>query len=172
VIFTFAISSFSISLQFQPINAQSKLRHHYFLGFINPKCGEKDTEDNYLVKYSLHNRYFYAIGLNMINNSVESLLLQLGERLKEARLARNESQELFAQRLGLTRQSYSKMEKGSPQTLIGNWLEASSILGRLDDWQDVLAEKEDLFAKFEKKSGKRQRAGGRRKRKTGRGKND
>ena len=108
----------------------------------------------------------------MINNSVESLLLQLGERLKEARLARNESQELFAQRLGLTRQSYSKMEKGSPQTLIGNWLEASSILGLLDDWQDVLAEKEDLFAKFEKKSGKRQRAGGRRKRKTGRGKND
>ena len=108
----------------------------------------------------------------MIDNSVESLLLQLGERLKEARLARNESQELFAQRLGLTRQSYSKMEKGSPQTLIGNWLEASSILGRLDDWQGVLAEKEDLFAKFEKKSSKRQRAGGRRKRKTGRGKND
>jgi len=103
----------------------------------------------------------------MINNqnSVESLLLQIGERLKEARLARNESQELFAQRLGLTRQSYSKMEKGSPQTLIGNWLEASSILGRLDGWQEVLTPKEDLFAKFEKKSSKRQRAGGSRKRK-------
>ncbi|MEA1933831.1 MAG: helix-turn-helix transcriptional regulator [Thermodesulfobacteriota bacterium] len=101
----------------------------------------------------------------MFNNdtNIESLLKQLGQRLKEARLARNESQELFAQRLGLTRQSYSRMEKGSPQTLIGNWLAASSILDRLDDWQDVLAEKEDLFAKFEKKSSKRQRAGGRRK---------
>ena len=104
----------------------------------------------------------------MINNeeNVASLVLRLGERLKEARLARNESQELFAQRLGLTRQSYSKMEKGSPQTLIGNWLEASSILGRLDGWQEVLAPKEDLFAKFKRKTNKRQRAGGRRKKKT------
>lgn len=100
------------------------------------------------------------------NIDIESLLEQLGQRLKNARLARNESQELFAQRLGLTRQSYSKMEKGSPQTLIGNWLAASSLLGRLEDWQNVLAEKEDLFAKFEKKSSKRQRAGCKRKRKT------
>lgn len=95
---------------------------------------------------------------------IETLLKQLGQRLKGARLARNESQELFAQRLGMTRQSYSRMEKGSPQTLIGNWLAAGSILGRLDDWQDILAEKEDLFAKYEQKSSKRQRAGGRKKR--------
>lgn len=103
----------------------------------------------------------------MFNNKekVDSLLKLLGQRLKEARLARNESQQLFAQRLGLTRQSYSRMEKGSPQTMIGNWLAASSILDRLDDWQDVLAQKEDLFATFEKKSSKRQRAGGMRKRK-------
>jgi transcriptional regulator with XRE-family HTH domain len=99
------------------------------------------------------------------NIEVESLLQQLGQRLKNARLARNESQELFAQRLGLTRQSYSKMEKGSPQTLIGNWLAASSILGRLEGWKEVLAEKEDLFAKFEEKSSARQRASGKRKRK-------
>ena len=104
----------------------------------------------------------------MFNNDadIESLLKRLGQRLKEPRLSRNESQELFAQRLGLTRQSYSRMEKGSPQTLIGNWLAACSILGRLGDWQEILAEKEDLFAKFEKKSSKRQRAGGKRKRKT------
>ncbi len=104
----------------------------------------------------------------MFNNkdSIESILMLLGERLREARLARNETQELFAQRLGLTRQSYSRMEKGSPQTLIGNWLTASSILGRLDGWQDVLAPKEDLFAKFEKQISKRQRAGRRRKKKT------
>jgi len=97
----------------------------------------------------------------MINNenNVASLLLQLGERLKEARLARNESQDLFAQRLGLTRQSYSKMEKGSPQTLIGKWIEASNILDRLESWQEVLAPKEDLFAKLKRKTSKRQRAG-------------
>ena len=102
----------------------------------------------------------------MINQDIdiESFLKQIGERLREARLSRNESQELFAQRLGLTRQSYSRMEKGSPKTLIGNWLVASSILGRLDGWRDVLSEKEDLFARFEKEKNKRERAGGRRKR--------
>ena len=132
------------------------------------KRNEKNTENDYSVNNTLLSKYYYAIKLNMINNekNVASLLLQLGERLKEARLARNESQELFAQRLGLTRQSYSKMEKGSPQTLIGKWLEASSILGRLDGWQEVLAPKEDLFAKLKRKTSKRQRAGGRRKKKT------
>ena len=50
------------------------------------------------------------------NLNIDDLLKQLGERLKEARLNRNENQDLFAQRLGLTRQSYSKMEKGSRQT--------------------------------------------------------
>jgi len=96
------------------------------------------------------------------NTDIASLLGRLGRRLKAARLARNESQELFAQRLGLTRQSYSRMEKGSPQAQIGNWLTASSILGRLDDWKDLLAEREDLFAKFEQQSSRRQRAGGKR----------
>ncbi len=102
----------------------------------------------------------------MINKSVktEAILKQLAKRLKEARLSRNESQELFAQRLGISRQSYSKMEKGSPQTLIGNWLAASSVLGKLEGWNNVLSESEDLFAQYEKKSIKRQRAGGQRKR--------
>ena len=101
----------------------------------------------------------------MINKDIdiESLMKQLGKRLKQARLLRNESQELFAQRLGITRQSYSKMEKGSPRTPIGNWLMASSILGRLGGWRDVLAAQEDLFTQFERTREKRQRAGGKRK---------
>jgi len=110
--------------------------------------------------------YFIAIMLVMINQDmdIDAYLKQLGKRLKEARLLRNESQELFAQRLGITRQSYSKMEQGSPRTPIGNWLAASSILGKLEGWADVLAEQEDLFTQFEKKIEKRQRAGGRRNR--------
>lgn len=100
----------------------------------------------------------------MINNNLDGsgLLKQLGERLREARLARNESQELFAQRLGITRQSYSKMEKGWLQTPIGNWLAAAAILGRLADWQGIFAAPEDLFAQLERDNAKRQRAGGKR----------
>ncbi|MBU0482719.1 MAG: helix-turn-helix domain-containing protein [Proteobacteria bacterium] len=101
--------------------------------------------------------------MNNIITDTEHLLKQLGERLKEARLSRNESQELFAQRLGITRQSYSKMEKGSPQTPIGNWLMASNLLDRITGWENVLAEPTDLFAQLEIIKQKRKRAGGKRK---------
>lgn len=98
----------------------------------------------------------------MFNNeeTISNVLEQLGERLKAARLARNESQELFAKRLGLSRQSYSRMEQGSGQTQLINWLRASSVLGLLGDWQDLLVEKEDLFSRFEQAKNPRQRAGG------------
>jgi len=88
--------------------------------------------------------------LTMINNDekIFYLLKEIGDRLKAARLARNESQEVFAARIGLTRQSYSKMEKGTASVPIGSWLAASDILNRLDTWQGVLAEKTDLFEQF------------------------
>lgn len=93
-----------------------------------------------------------------INHRVEPILHQLGKRLRQARLACNESQEVFAARIGLTRQTYSKMEKGAPTVPIGYWLAASDILDRLPTWQDVLLEKEDLFAQFEKNQSERKRA--------------
>lgn len=101
--------------------------------------------------------------LNMINKNekIFHLLKDIGGRLKAARLASNESQEVFAARIGLTRQSYSKMEKGAASVPIGSWLAASDILNRLDTWQGVLAEKTDLFEQFERKQLARQKAGSR-----------
>jgi len=98
--------------------------------------------------------------LIMINaeNKIEEVLKKLGARLKVARLARNESQEVLAARIGLTRQSYAKMEKGTGSVPIANWLAASDILGRLDTWQDVFAGQEDLFEQYERKQHKRKRA--------------
>ncbi len=98
----------------------------------------------------------------MINssNEIAEVLRQLGERLREARLVRNETQETFAARIGLTRQSYAKMEKGAGSVPIASWLAASDILGRLKSWQDVLAENKDLFEQYEKKQKKRKRASG------------
>ena len=72
-----------------------------------------------------------------INEQMNSILKQLGERLRQARLARNESQELFASRIGITRQSYSKMEKGNGSVPIATWLAASNILGLLNTWDEV-----------------------------------
>ncbi|MEA3547404.1 MAG: helix-turn-helix transcriptional regulator [Thermodesulfobacteriota bacterium] len=99
--------------------------------------------------------------LNMINIAQEekNILNTLGNRLKEARLRRNESQEIFAQRLGLSRQSYSKMEKGIPTVPLGYWLKASNTLGRLNTWKEVLQEKQNLFNQFEQQQPLRKRAG-------------
>jgi len=96
------------------------------------------------------------------NSEEDTILLKLADRLKGARLARNDSQEVFAARLGITRQSYSKMEKGIASVPIGYWLSASKILGRLQSWQAVLEERENLFARFDQQTTKRKRAGGRR----------
>ena len=94
----------------------------------------------------------------MININLAPILEQLADRLRKARLARNESQEVFAARIGLTRQTYSKMEKGIPSIPLGYWLAASEIVDRLQTWENVLAEKDDLFAQFANERLKRQRA--------------
>jgi len=101
------------------------------------------------------------LSMNNKQEEISRLLKEVGDRLKAARLARNESQEVFAARIGLTRQSYSKMEKGTASVPIGSWLAASGILNRLDTWQGVLAEKTDLFAEFERKQLARQKASSR-----------
>lgn len=95
-----------------------------------------------------------------INDDISVVLNSLGKRLKDARLARNETQEVFAARIGITRQSYARMEKGVGAVPLGNWLAASDILGRLDTWQDVLKESKNLFELYESKQQKKKRASG------------
>jgi DNA-binding XRE family transcriptional regulator len=104
----------------------------------------------------------------MINVSEieKAIIKKMADHLKEARLARNESQEVFAHRLGLTRQSYSKMEKGSPAVPIGYWLMAGSILGLLDTWDGFFQKKQDLFALHEQRQAGRKKASGKRKSKS------
>jgi DNA-binding XRE family transcriptional regulator len=123
-----------------------------------------DPPQAYNVNKKRHYMVFYDIMLFMVNINDRGvrILNQLGKRLMQARLARNESQEVFAARIGLTRQTYSKMEKGAATVPLGYWLAASDILGRLQTWQDVLLEKEDLFEQFERNQSKRKRARGQR----------
>lgn len=103
-----------------------------------------------------------GIMLIMINAKMDTqeVLNNLGKRLKHARLARNESQEVFAARIGLSRQSYAKMEKGQGSIPIINWMLASDILGDLASWNNVLAEKQDLFKQYEQIQQGRKRASG------------
>jgi transcriptional regulator with XRE-family HTH domain len=88
-------------------------------------------------------------------------LTALGSRLKDERIRRNESQALFAARIGVSIPTLYKMESGDPTVLIGHWAAVLALLGRSADLAAVLAEPEDLFARYEAQiAPKRQRATG------------
>lgn len=95
----------------------------------------------------------------------EEILRQMAQRLRTARLQRNESQEIFAARIGISRQTYIKMEGGVATIPIGHWLTASSLLDRLESWRGVLAETDNLFERYEQQQVRRKRASRKQKRK-------
>lgn len=76
-------------------------------------------------------------------------IASLGSRLREARLSRNESQEIFAARLGISIPTLRRMEMGDANVAIGHWVTALSVLDRETDLDQLLAPRQDLFAKFE-----------------------
>jgi transcriptional regulator with XRE-family HTH domain len=86
-------------------------------------------------------------------------LHSLGSRLRDERLRRNESQAIFAARIGVSVPTLYKMESGDPSVKIGHWVIALDILGRAGDLAALLAPPEDLFVKYETlQTPKRQRA--------------
>ncbi len=56
-------------------------------------------------------------------------LAALGQRLKLARLRRHFSAETVAARAGITRQTLSKIESGSPSVTMGNYFQILVVLG-------------------------------------------
>ncbi len=96
----------------------------------------------------------------MSNTQIHATLVTLGQKLKSARLERNDSQKNFAFRIGVSVPTLHKMEQGSPQVSIGTWAKALDILDRLDDLDNLLKPKASLadrFATYQKTQG-RQRA--------------
>ena len=95
----------------------------------------------------------------MLSNNASSQLQSLGTRLKEARLERDESQQRFAARLGVSVPTLRKMEKGDPTAAVGTWAQALWLLDRVEDLDKLLAPT-SLFAQWDKRQApkKRQRA--------------
>ena len=86
-------------------------------------------------------------------------LKTLGARLREERLRINETQKVFAARIGVSAPTLYKMESGSHRVTLGHWAEALDLLGRVEDLDKLLASKESLFDKYERtQKPKRQRA--------------
>lgn len=85
----------------------------------------------------------------MVDVACSHVLTQLGHRLRQARLMREDSQSDFAFRVGVSIPTLRKMETGSPQVSIGTWVKALDILGCLSDMDKLIAPKELLAERFE-----------------------
>ncbi len=96
----------------------------------------------------------------MLSENTDTHLRSLGGRLRDARLERNESQQLFSARLGVSVPTLRKMENGDPSVAIGTWARALWLLDRLEDLDGILAPS-SLFSEWEKEQApkKRLRAG-------------
>ena len=86
-----------------------------------------------------------------------SELEKLGSRLRNERLKRNESQALFAARIGVSVPTLRKMESGDPTVQIGYWFIALELLDRAGDMDAILAEPEDLFVKYDLRQNRQRR---------------
>ena len=80
----------------------------------------------------------------------DAKLRALGSRLRAERLRRDETQAIFAARVGVSIPTLRKMEAGDPSVMIGSWSRALEIVDRWDDWDALLLEDEDLFEKYER----------------------
>jgi transcriptional regulator with XRE-family HTH domain len=82
-------------------------------------------------------------------HQVNETLKSLGSRLRNERLRRNDTQAIFAARLGISVPTLRKMESGDPRVSVGYWLAALDVLDRAGDLDAILAAPEDLFAKYD-----------------------
>lgn len=91
---------------------------------------------------------------------VADVLRILGQRLRNARLERNDSMSTFAERLGLSVGTIRAMERGTPTVQIGAWLNALWLLNQLDAAAQLLEPRESLLDRIraEEKRARRQRA--------------
>ena len=72
----------------------------------------------------------------------------LGERLRLARVRRSLSAVVFAERMGVSRMTLSRLEKGDPNVALGTYLRALRILG-LERDLDLLAKDDELGRKLQ-----------------------
>ncbi len=97
----------------------------------------------------------------MLLPNTRRILVELGENIKIARLRRKLSGEQVAERAGIGRSTYLKIEKGYPGVYIGHYLNVLKVLGLEKDFlllarDDVLGRKlQDADLMVKKRAPKR-----------------
>jgi transcriptional regulator with XRE-family HTH domain len=83
---------------------------------------------------------------------------ELGNRLKEARLRRNWTQEQTAEKSGLSESSVKKVEAGSPRIMMAAYLSLLDVFGAAQALDAVLAPGDDTLGEALARSALRRRA--------------
>ena len=93
---------------------------------------------------------------------VSEILSELGRRLRAARIERNDTMEVFAQRLGVSVGTVRAMERGAPTVQVGAWLNALWVLNQLDTITHVLQPTESLLERMRAQEKRRRQRASRR----------
>lgn len=81
--------------------------------------------------------------------TTEKILRQMGEQIRLARLRRDISVELAAERAGISRTTLWQIEKGSPSVAIGAYAAALHALNNLDKDLLLVAKDDELGRKLQ-----------------------
>lgn len=82
----------------------------------------------------------FIIGLT--TNALDKLAI-LGENIRQARIARQFSQEVLAARTLMSKATYVSVEKGEPNTSIGAYLAVLDVLDLLEGFEHIAAPHKD-----------------------------
>ena len=94
----------------------------------------------------------------LISDAALGSLLGLGARLKEARLRRNWTQNLAAEKAGLSESSVKKVERGSSRISISAYLSLLDVFGLPTAFNAIMAPGDDTLGEALSRSTLRQRA--------------
>ncbi len=87
--------------------------------------------------------------MSSINAGLNERFVALGQRIRDARIARNEKQARFAARLGVSTATLAKLEKGETTVsleLLGRVLD---LLGRAEELDALLSAKRGIFDRLD-----------------------
>ena len=113
----------------------------------------QDYETLCLIKLTKQNNWFNILNIrggNMSKKTVvvmpdtQKVLENMGEQIKMARLRRNLSTELVAERSGISRATLWAVEKGTPTVAIGTYAAVFHALGGMDKDLELVAQDDEF----------------------------
>ena len=85
--------------------------------------------------------------------NTREIIKNMGLQMRKARQLKQDRQKDLAARMGVSRLTVIKMEKGEAEAgriPLETWLNAAEYLNLLDTWQEVMATKADPFEEFDR----------------------